>query len=370
MDHIKPSSSDEAPRQHLPATHDADPWAVPSSGEESSQTTQNHRPFRIAFAALDGQFGVLPRLSMPPKLHEAMFASDSRFDANDVLVAVIDAALIPDLPEYLINSGLDCRCLFRGKAAEKFGHLAPWMVVLPAESSILRRLMTARGAKTDYGWWQSRAAILIRAAAPADAVERYLRRLTRMPDEQGKWRFVRFYASDVAEILAEPAFKHSGHSGITAASQGIGGPFAALMSADFAMRLAILREDGAQIHDADARRSARPPILLTDAEISRLDDSIRRRDRELDWKAISVFAPNFAPSEEDEALHTRLVAAGFSKASQRRSMLLALTRLGKRAPHCAPQKWRDIACNTDSMPSRRLHLLQRAADEINATAQP
>ncbi|WP_411840225.1 DUF4123 domain-containing protein [Paracoccus sp. ME4] len=152
---------------------------------------------RIAVPApLDGQFGVDPKLTVPPALAGVLFPEDQGPDAH--LYAVLDAGKIAGLQDRLEQSGLPHLCLLKGRTAEEMGDVAPWIVRLDAESSLLRNLCTRGPAP--WQLWDDAPGILLRSGNDIATMQAHLRHFTRMRDEDGQWFFFRFWEPAVAAI--------------------------------------------------------------------------------------------------------------------------------------------------------------------------
>lgn len=139
---------------------------------------------------LDAQFGKAMKLSVPHELRQTVFGEVGG-GRHAHTYALLDAARIPNLPETLAQSGLRNECLYKGKAAENLGHVAPWLVRLDENSSFTRRLFT-RG---DASWhlWDAKVGIIIRSGWELGALWRNLRKFTRVTDHEGRWYYLRFY---------------------------------------------------------------------------------------------------------------------------------------------------------------------------------
>lgn len=83
-------------------------------------------------------------------------------DAGDwAAYALLDAAMVPNLPELLETSGLEHQCLFVGDLKDELGAVAPWVVRLDPEAALTRHLFT-RG---EAGWymWDRWPGLLVRS---------------------------------------------------------------------------------------------------------------------------------------------------------------------------------------------------------------
>ena len=160
---------------------------------------------------------------LPPKLAAALFlpsppdpsqGSDlaaqvpGGYAASLKTYAILDAAKIPFLPEFLDASGLEHRCLFTGKALEELGSVAPWLVELEQENSFTRDLLTRSDAPRHH--WGKEAGIFIRTGFDLDETFQHFRKFTRLQDASGKWLFFRFWeplttAAYMSSLILRPS---------------------------------------------------------------------------------------------------------------------------------------------------------------------
>ncbi|ARC89454.1 DUF4123 domain-containing protein [Rhodovulum sp. MB263] len=172
----------------------ADFWMDLSGGKPGGQMSSDglsalHIETLTNFRPLDSQFGKWPTRTVPEDLMPHLFPAG---DDGDSVLALIDAARMPMLPEVLEASGLDHRCLFKGDARDEWGDAAPWLVRLEQESDLTRKLFT--GGKSAGQYWNNAAAIFIRSSRSLDMIWSHLRKFTKFQDAGGRWIFFRFWA--------------------------------------------------------------------------------------------------------------------------------------------------------------------------------
>ena len=129
---------------------------------------------------------------IPEALAEVLFPHDS---TGIFTYALLDAALIPDLPEILETSRLEHVCLFRGERDE-IGQAAPWLVRLIKDHKFTRNLF--RLSNRTWDLWGRDAGILLRSDAALEDLCAHFRRFTRVRDQAGRWVFFRFWDPLVA----------------------------------------------------------------------------------------------------------------------------------------------------------------------------
>lgn len=105
--------------------------------------------------------------------------------------AILDAAKVTNLPEFLENSGLEHRCLFKGDAYNELRVVAPWIVQLEDGNSFTRHLFTRSDVPRHL--WDTEPGIYIRSRSMLDEMWRHFRKFTRAQDGSGKWFYTRFY---------------------------------------------------------------------------------------------------------------------------------------------------------------------------------
>ncbi len=117
--------------------------------------------------------------------------------------ALLEAARFPDFPEQLDGAGLDYASLMRGEAAEDLRDVAPYLIALPPDHQLARRLLTPKSGN-DAHWqlWGSGSVTLIRSRASLDDLLRHFRKFTRIFDAgEGRWNYFRFYAPEAMRGL-------------------------------------------------------------------------------------------------------------------------------------------------------------------------
>jgi hypothetical protein len=160
---------------------------------------------------LDAQFGREVKKTVPDGLRDLLFgdpapseAERARFGADVPPLgtyAVLDAARLPYLlPGFLAASGLRHASLFQGAAQDDLAERAPYLVAVTADSDFTRRLFTGPPEKS--GLWGDDLGIFLRSRAGFDALRNHLRKLTYVPDKEGKMWFLRFWDNRiVADLL-------------------------------------------------------------------------------------------------------------------------------------------------------------------------
>jgi hypothetical protein len=149
---------------------------------------------------LDQQFGTLAKKTVPDALRQALFGAMTAGPLSPPLhpptFAILDAAKITNLPLLLAHAGLPHRCLFKGKALEDLGSVAPWIVQLDEPNAFTRALFTSSGQRDlPMCLWEKEPGIYIRSALPLDDLYQHFRKFTRIRDSAGKWFFFRFWES-------------------------------------------------------------------------------------------------------------------------------------------------------------------------------
>lgn len=184
-----------------------DPWQ-PSFEKISARPTEQMalqiEPIEV-IAPLDTQFGIFPKKTVPDGLYDALFGQSNppptEIEAAGGVpsplrtYAILDAAKISVLPELLERSGLNYRCLFKNKAQEDHGAVAPWLVEFAPENRLLRQLFTR--AEGPGHFWDEEAAIFLRTGAEIDPLWRHLRKFTQLRDADGQMRYFRFWQADL-----------------------------------------------------------------------------------------------------------------------------------------------------------------------------
>lgn len=192
-----------------------DPWQVPEDGFVSEQEISGvgHPPLQIAtienVEPLDRQFGIQPKKTVPDSLHGTLFDQPNPTGAEIEAAggdpaavppmqtyAILDAAKIVNLPELLGASGLEHRCLFKGKSYDELKNVAPWIVRLENGNDFTRRLFT--GPEGINGLWDQELGFYICSRVGLDDIRKHFRKFTRVQDENGNWFYFRFWESQPA----------------------------------------------------------------------------------------------------------------------------------------------------------------------------
>lgn len=196
----------------IPPHKDDDSWLLPAA-EVVAQQPVMQVDIIEDIEPLDTQFGVFPKKNLPDALYDAMFGQPDPAPIEIEVAsgdpagvppmrtyAILDAAKITNLPELLESSGLEHRCLFKDKAQEDYGAVAPWLVEMNTDSRLLRQLFTS--AEGPGHFWDAEAAVFLRSRCGIDPLWRHLRKFTQLRDAEGKLRYFRFWQADLLlEVL-------------------------------------------------------------------------------------------------------------------------------------------------------------------------
>ncbi len=120
--------------------------------------------------------------------------------------AIVDAALIMNLKEWLENSQLKYVSLLQGEAQEDLENVAPYLVQITPESSAALQFLTRSPAP--WHFWDMDGCIFIQSRADLEGLRNHLLRLTRLKRSDGSWVFFRFWASSTLLGL-RPMFESS-----------------------------------------------------------------------------------------------------------------------------------------------------------------
>lgn len=222
---------------------------------------------RIAVTPHVAAVGQTPRAPVPRELVDFLPLAQSGRRSY----AVIDAALVPNLPELLEASGLPHRCLYRIETQPELAHSAPWLVALTQDCRFLRGIFTA-GDRPDQ-LWNSHAVMLLASDSDLDALHRLLRRFTRVQDSEGRWYYWRFWEPRaLLAFLAEADFSPMARQFLSALSDLSGQTMIILPG-----------QDGASLFELQARDSescAPTPgtVQLSDTDRRIFREELRRRD--------------------------------------------------------------------------------------------
>jgi hypothetical protein len=117
----------------------------------------------------------------------------SVFGADPVnTFAIVDAALVVNLKEWLESSQLSYVSLLQGEAQEELEDVAPYLVQIRPDSGAALQLLTRSPAP--WHLWDSDGCIFIQSRAELEGLRGHLRRLTRLKRPDGSWVFFRFWS--------------------------------------------------------------------------------------------------------------------------------------------------------------------------------
>jgi hypothetical protein len=150
---------------------------------------------RVAVLGAARPLGPDDRGAVPEPLVPVLFPGDGR-----ETFALLDAALIPGLPDVLEASGLKFRCLYAGELAEDLRDRAPYLVRLAPDHGLTRRLFTE--ATPPAGLWAEDCGIFVLSAMPLDGLVAHFRRFTSVEVAGGKRMFLRFWSAPVMSAFA------------------------------------------------------------------------------------------------------------------------------------------------------------------------
>jgi pSer/pThr/pTyr-binding forkhead associated (FHA) protein len=109
------------------------------------------------------------------------------------LYCVLDAARTPDVLPLLDGVPESFQSLYSGESAAQLGACAPYLVQLPGQSRLLRKLVR-RG-------WGGAWGIYLVSPEPFDAIRKHLRRFLQAQDENGGRYYFRFYDPRVLRVF-------------------------------------------------------------------------------------------------------------------------------------------------------------------------
>lgn len=172
-----------------------DAYHAPETSQFVVKIVQFDRP-------LGTQLGVLKKRAIPEELEDLIFGQGPE-QASSVLppmqtYALVDAAKVANLADIVRSSGLEHRCLFKGKLAEELGDVAPWLVKIEPDASFTRNLFTAGDMPSAL--WDKAPGVLIRSRASLAELWTYLRKFIKLQDESGKWFYFRYWEPRFLEM--------------------------------------------------------------------------------------------------------------------------------------------------------------------------
>lgn len=135
-------------------------------------------------------------MALPQHLQETLFniGKGSTF-------AVLDGAVLTNLPDRLASSGLKYACLYSGEAATNLGEVAPYLVRLEAEENLTQQLLT----DGDAPWhnWSDPIGLFLQSNSDFSDLRAHLRKFTRLLKwDTGSWVLFRFWQADILAGLA------------------------------------------------------------------------------------------------------------------------------------------------------------------------
>ena len=110
--------------------------------------------------------------------------------AYRTVVALLDAACLPGLPERLESREIPALSLFQGELAEKLRDVAPYLVQMDTAGTLMRDFVN--DADLPWAMWKKRPGILILGNLDLAALQKHFRRLLRVRAEEGTF-FFRFW---------------------------------------------------------------------------------------------------------------------------------------------------------------------------------
>lgn len=253
-----------------------DPWrvATDTTNGEPPLTLQGSNPPRLQIRTIDDlqplgpQIGAFPKKTVPDALYDAILGhGTASSDATKAAVrdlsvpvtyAILDPLRLDGLTEFLQNSGLEHRCLVKGKAFDDFGQVAPWLVQLQPDNKFTRNLFTS-GVVTS-GFWDIAPGVFLRSAGDLETVWRHLRKFVQAQDEHATRFYMRLWDPTSTVDLFAAYF-----------DDGLGGVFAGIDS--------IIVPDGNRADILTARGQLPRPQQVTLTERGRQRYLDRRQAR-------------------------------------------------------------------------------------------
>ncbi|MFV0411366.1 MAG: DUF4123 domain-containing protein [Paracoccus sp. (in: a-proteobacteria)] len=106
------------------------------------------------------------------------------------VIALLDAANLPGLPERIESRRVEALSLFQGKSAEELRDVAPYLVRMDPDSPLMRDFLNSH----DVPWamWGKRPGLLILSDLDLEALQKHFRRFLRVQTERGTF-FFRFW---------------------------------------------------------------------------------------------------------------------------------------------------------------------------------
>lgn len=129
-----------------------------------------------------GQTEFLVRLEQLPQPQQGLLPL---LRQSEPLFALLDAAREPDIPELLKASGEQFQSLYSGEKGEELAPFGPFLVALPPQSVLLKRLV-------EDGWGKSWA-IYLTCQEQFDQVRKHFRHFLMVELKNGQQAYFRFY---------------------------------------------------------------------------------------------------------------------------------------------------------------------------------
>lgn len=149
---------------------------------------------------LDPQLGQPDKRHLPDELIPILFDPAGTSPSHHTY-ALLDGAKVAGLADMLRASGLEHRCLFKGKPASDLREVAPWIVRLTPEARLTRNLFTS--GRMPGALWDRQPGVFLRSRGTLDEMWNYLRKFTRMRDQNGMWFYVRYWDPACFDLTAD-----------------------------------------------------------------------------------------------------------------------------------------------------------------------
>lgn len=259
-------------------------------------------------------------------------------DRAGAAYALLDAAVLRNLPERLGASGLDHACLYRGDALDRLGDVAPWLVALDPDAPFARELLSEGAAP--WTGWNTRFGWLLQTPAPLVRLRDHLRRFTMTEDEDGERYLFRFWDPSTSGAFLAAALRDPAEAGRWLTLAG-GEP----------LRIVVAEPDGDVVAHAPGPDGAR----AAGAGPFRLRDGDRRALREnLDARDVNRMTDHFAGMDHFAGYDRHVLRAGIGRAFARRD------RMRVRSPNGLA--WLVILCVHETRQRAFTKWLDRIAD--------
>lgn len=253
-----------------PDIEDGDYWEDfverPSVSPESD--TELFRIFALEVSPNGPATWPKPDHPVPQELRE-WIPLTCQSDTGPHSYALLDAALIPNLPELLEMSGLQHRCLFKTEDTPALANVSPWIVSLEGDDRFVQNLFTKSSYPSHL--WGSDGVIFLTSSAKLDDLWRMLRRFTRVSDERGRWYFWRFWDARVLlSFLGERDFSPMAQQFLQS-HQRLSSATVFILPQENAVSLI-------ELHRPRTELGAEESAMLTDQDRQKLRRELRQRD--------------------------------------------------------------------------------------------